>query len=152
MAGSIVRDAIVCSRKAASMPGKGASVCTSSRLRWAQRPPSGNVASPLIEANGDSTPWHPIDAIQPQSTFDHPNVANEASLDFVPVVLLPVGTQSAMNGHMFNWAIMFFLIALVAAIFGFTGIAASAAGIAKIVLVVALVLAVVSFVVPQMRK
>jgi uncharacterized membrane protein YtjA (UPF0391 family) len=46
---------------------------------------------------------------------------------------------------MFGWALAFFVIALVAAVFGFGGIAASAAGIAKIVFVVALVLAVVSF-------
>ncbi len=46
---------------------------------------------------------------------------------------------------MFSWAIAFFIIALVAAIFGFTGLAVSAAGIAKIIFVVALILAVVSF-------
>src|SRR4051812_715913 len=42
---------------------------------------------------------------------------------------------------MFSWALMFLVVALIAAIFGFTGIAASAAGIAKIIFVVALVLA-----------
>jgi len=47
---------------------------------------------------------------------------------------------------MFSWAIAFFIIALLAAVFGFVGIAASAAGIAKIIFVVALVLAIVSFV------
>lgn len=46
---------------------------------------------------------------------------------------------------MFSWAITFFLVAIIAAIFGFGGIAASAAGIAKIVFFVALALAVVSF-------
>ncbi|MBA2539565.1 MAG: DUF1328 domain-containing protein [Deltaproteobacteria bacterium] len=46
---------------------------------------------------------------------------------------------------MFSWAIAFFIIALVSAIFGFTGLAVSAAGIAKIIFVVALILAVVSF-------
>jgi uncharacterized membrane protein YtjA (UPF0391 family) len=46
---------------------------------------------------------------------------------------------------MFSWAIAFFVIALLAAIFGFTGIAASAAGIAKIIFIVALILAIVSF-------
>ncbi len=39
---------------------------------------------------------------------------------------------------MFSWAITFFIIALIAAVFGFFGIAASAAGIAKIIFVVAL--------------
>jgi uncharacterized membrane protein YtjA (UPF0391 family) len=46
---------------------------------------------------------------------------------------------------MFSWAIAFFIIALVAAVFGFTGLAVSAAGIAKIIFVVALILAIVSF-------
>ena len=47
---------------------------------------------------------------------------------------------------MFSWAIAFFVIALVAAVFGFGGIAASAVGIAKIIFVVALILAIVSLV------
>jgi uncharacterized membrane protein YtjA (UPF0391 family) len=47
---------------------------------------------------------------------------------------------------MFSWAIAFFVIALIAAIFGFTGLAVSAAGIAKIIFIVALILAIVSFV------
>jgi uncharacterized membrane protein YtjA (UPF0391 family) len=48
---------------------------------------------------------------------------------------------------MFSWALAFFIIAIIAAIFGFGGIAASAAGAAKIVFVVALILAVVGLVV-----
>jgi uncharacterized membrane protein YtjA (UPF0391 family) len=47
---------------------------------------------------------------------------------------------------MFSWALTFFVIALIAAVFGFGGIAASAVGIAKIIFVVALILAVVSVV------
>jgi uncharacterized membrane protein YtjA (UPF0391 family) len=47
---------------------------------------------------------------------------------------------------MFSWAIAFFVIALIAAIFGFGGLAASAVGIAKIIFIVALILALVSFV------
>lgn len=47
---------------------------------------------------------------------------------------------------MFSWALAFFLIARIAAVFGFGGIAASAVGIAKIIFVVALILAVVSLV------
>jgi len=41
---------------------------------------------------------------------------------------------------MLNWAIMFFLVALLAAILGFTGIAVAAAGTAEILFVVFLVL------------
>ena len=47
---------------------------------------------------------------------------------------------------MFSWALIFFIIALVAALFGWGGIAASAVGIAQIVFFVALILAIVSFV------
>lgn len=47
---------------------------------------------------------------------------------------------------MFYWAIIFFIVAIVAAIFGFGGIASESAYIAKILAVVGLVLAVVSFV------
>ena len=36
---------------------------------------------------------------------------------------------------MLSWAIAFFILALVAALFGFGGIAASSAGIAKVLLV-----------------
>jgi uncharacterized membrane protein YtjA (UPF0391 family) len=45
---------------------------------------------------------------------------------------------------MLHWAAVFFIIALVAAVFGFGGIAASAVGIAKILFFVFLVLAVVA--------
>jgi uncharacterized membrane protein YtjA (UPF0391 family) len=47
---------------------------------------------------------------------------------------------------MVAWAITFFLIALVAAVFGFGGIAGDAAWIGQVLLVVFLILAVVSMV------
>ena len=46
---------------------------------------------------------------------------------------------------MFNWVVMLFAVAIVAAVFGFGGVATSAAGAAKVVFVVALALAVVGF-------
>ena len=46
---------------------------------------------------------------------------------------------------MFSWAIAFFLIALIAAVFGFFGVAASAAVLAKTIFFIALILALVSF-------
>jgi uncharacterized membrane protein YtjA (UPF0391 family) len=46
---------------------------------------------------------------------------------------------------MLHYAVVFFVIAIIAALFGFGGIAASAAGIAKILFVVFLVLALASF-------
>ena len=47
---------------------------------------------------------------------------------------------------MARWAILFFVVALVAAVFGFGGIAGEAAWIGKILLFVFLILAVVSLV------
>ena len=45
---------------------------------------------------------------------------------------------------MVRWAILFFIIALIAAVFGFTGLAGDAAWVGKVLLVVFLILAVVS--------
>jgi len=47
---------------------------------------------------------------------------------------------------MLNWAVTFFIIAIIAAVLGFTSIAGSAIDIAKILFFVFLVLAVVSFI------
>jgi uncharacterized membrane protein YtjA (UPF0391 family) len=47
---------------------------------------------------------------------------------------------------MLNWALMFFVVALLAAVFGFTGIAIAAAGVAKILFFVFLVLFLVSLI------
>ena len=47
---------------------------------------------------------------------------------------------------MFNWAIMFLIVAIVAAVFGFSGIAGTATNIAWILFVVGLILAVVFFI------
>jgi uncharacterized membrane protein YtjA (UPF0391 family) len=46
---------------------------------------------------------------------------------------------------MLNWAVTFFIIAIIAAVLGFTRIAGSAIDIAKILFFIFLVLAVVSF-------
>jgi uncharacterized membrane protein YtjA (UPF0391 family) len=46
---------------------------------------------------------------------------------------------------MLHYAVVFFIIALIAAVLGFGGIAAGAAGIAKILFIVFLVLAIASF-------
>jgi len=47
---------------------------------------------------------------------------------------------------MLNWAVTFFVVAIIAAVLGFTNIAGSAIDIAKILFFVFLVLAVVSFI------
>ena len=53
---------------------------------------------------------------------------------------------------MLHYAVVFLVIALIAAVFGFGGIAASAVGIAQVLFFVFLVMAVLSFVVGLLRK
>ena len=53
---------------------------------------------------------------------------------------------------MLHYAIVFFVIALVAALFGFGGIATGAAEIAKILFFIFLVIAVVTFIASLIRK
>jgi uncharacterized membrane protein YtjA (UPF0391 family) len=52
---------------------------------------------------------------------------------------------------MLHYAVVFFVIALVAALFGFGGIAAGAVGIAKVLFFVFIVLAVVTFLFGSMK-
>ncbi|MEZ4268458.1 MAG: DUF1328 domain-containing protein [Myxococcota bacterium] len=52
---------------------------------------------------------------------------------------------------MLSWALTFFVIALIAALFGFGGIAASMAGIAKVLFFIFVVLFVVSLIVGTVR-
>jgi uncharacterized membrane protein YtjA (UPF0391 family) len=52
---------------------------------------------------------------------------------------------------MLTWALIFFVVAIVAAIFGFGGIAAAAGGIAKILFFVFLALFLISLVVGLAR-
>ena len=49
--------------------------------------------------------------------------------------------------RLLKWALFFFIISIIAAIFGFTGIAAAAAGIAKILFFIFLVICVILLVV-----
>ena len=53
---------------------------------------------------------------------------------------------------MVYWALMFFLVAVTAAVFGFTGVALAAAGIAKLLFFIFLVLFVVSLVAGLFRR
>lgn len=45
---------------------------------------------------------------------------------------------------MFNWALTFFIVALIAAVLGFGGIAGAAAGVAKFIFIAAVILLVVA--------
>ena len=53
--------------------------------------------------------------------------------------------QQRLSGttDMLKWELFFFIISIIAAIFGFTGIAAAAAGIAKILFFIFLVICVI---------
>jgi len=53
---------------------------------------------------------------------------------------------------MLRYAITFFVIALIAAVFGFTGIAASAAGVAQLLFYGFLILAVLGLIVSLIRR
>jgi uncharacterized membrane protein YtjA (UPF0391 family) len=54
--------------------------------------------------------------------------------------------RPSMEGVMLYWALVFFIIAIIAAIFGFGGIASTAAGIAQILFFVFLVVFVISLI------
>jgi uncharacterized membrane protein YtjA (UPF0391 family) len=61
-------------------------------------------------------------------------------------------THNLEESVMLSWALAFFIIAIIAAVFGFTGIAAGAAEIAKILFVVFVVLFLVSLVAGLLRR
>jgi uncharacterized membrane protein YtjA (UPF0391 family) len=63
-----------------------------------------------------------------------------------------VSVSNIAERSMLHYAVIFFVIALIAAVFGFAGIAAGAAGIAKILFFVFLILAVVSFIANTARR
>jgi uncharacterized membrane protein YtjA (UPF0391 family) len=56
-----------------------------------------------------------------------------------------VSYEVLYDDPMLSWSLAFFVLALLAAIFGFTGIAVASAGIAKLLFIVFLVLFVLSF-------
>ena len=62
------------------------------------------------------------------------------------------GSTNYLEVVMLYYAIVFFVIALVAALFGFGGIAAGAAGIAKILFFAFLVIAIVTFLMSLARR
>jgi uncharacterized membrane protein YtjA (UPF0391 family) len=53
---------------------------------------------------------------------------------------------------MLYWALMFLVVALVAAIFGFGGIASTATGIAQVLFVIAIIMFAVSLLAGFMRR
>jgi uncharacterized membrane protein YtjA (UPF0391 family) len=74
--------------------------------------------------------------------LNSPAFGSRRAAGIVDGLLLPKGEYD-----MLNWALMFFLVALLAAVFGFTGVAVAAAGIAKLLFFLFLVLFVASLVI-----
>jgi uncharacterized membrane protein YtjA (UPF0391 family) len=72
-------------------------------------------------------------------------------LGLIEAFLQPVFIASKEK-TMLHYAVVFFVIALIAALFGFGGIAAGAAGIAKILFFAFLLIAIVTFVMSLARK
>jgi uncharacterized membrane protein YtjA (UPF0391 family) len=58
----------------------------------------------------------------------------------------------AQGGYMLGWALAFFLIAIVAAVFGFGGIASASAGIAKILFFIFVVIFLVTLIMGMARR
>ena len=53
---------------------------------------------------------------------------------------------------MLNWALTFFIVAIIAAVLGFGGIAGTATGIAKFLFMLFVILFLVSLIVPRMKN
>ncbi len=62
------------------------------------------------------------------------------------------GPLTAKEQTMLNYAVIFLVVALVAAVFGFGGIAAGAVEIAKILFFIFAFMAIVTFVISLIRK
>jgi uncharacterized membrane protein YtjA (UPF0391 family) len=60
--------------------------------------------------------------------------------------------EQGTGGNMLRWALAFFVIALLAALFGFTGIAVAAAGVAKILFFLFIVLFLLALVSHLLRR
>jgi uncharacterized membrane protein YtjA (UPF0391 family) len=63
-----------------------------------------------------------------------------------------ISVGNCQEAVMLRWALIFFIVALVAAVFGFSGVALAAAGIAKILFYIFLVLFLVSLVSHLLRR
>jgi uncharacterized membrane protein YtjA (UPF0391 family) len=73
-----------------------------------------------------------------------------ALFDLLPAWIGPAGNWR--EATMLRWALIFLIVALIAAVFGFGGIATGAAGIAKILFVLFLAVFVISLVMGLVRR
>jgi uncharacterized membrane protein YtjA (UPF0391 family) len=62
------------------------------------------------------------------------------------VTLSFITMLKSIGGFMLRWALTFFIIAIIAALFGFGGIAATASGIAQILFYIFLVLFIIALI------
>jgi uncharacterized membrane protein YtjA (UPF0391 family) len=60
--------------------------------------------------------------------------------------------QNHEENVLLNYALAFFVVAIIAAVLGFTGIAAGAAGIAKILFLIFIVVAAATFLISLSRR
>ena len=91
--------------------------------------------------------WYALSA-RPQAGQTAPIVRkDQAGRTQAGAAACPILTTRIRRSLMLSWAITFFVLALVAAIFGFTGIAAGAAGIAKMLLLLFVIGFMVSLIV-----
>ena len=74
------------------------------------------------------------------------------SSEYYPRVPLAFLRKFKEDDLMLRWALIFLIVALVAAVFGFGGIASGAASIAKILFVLFLVVFVISLVMGLVRR
>jgi uncharacterized membrane protein YtjA (UPF0391 family) len=61
-------------------------------------------------------------------------------------------TSQFRGGNMLRWALAFFVVAIIAAVFGFAGIAVAAAGIAKLLFYLFLILFLIALVGGLVRR
>jgi uncharacterized membrane protein YtjA (UPF0391 family) len=64
----------------------------------------------------------------------------------------PVRVNRQAGGTMLRWAVIFFVIALIAAVFGFLGIASAAVSIARVLFYIFLILFLVSLLSGLLRR
>lgn len=76
----------------------------------------------------------------------------EASIQTLTLGLCSFFLNYFKSANMLRWAIIFFIIAIIAAVFGFGGIAAGAVGIAKILFWIFVVLFVISLITGYSRR
>jgi uncharacterized membrane protein YtjA (UPF0391 family) len=97
---------------------------------------------PSLSRDGVAQILHALQSLTP--------VPTPARTPKVPTILQRSGSAQA-EGTMLHYAVVFFVIAIIAAVLGFGGLAAGAAGIAKILFIVFLVGAVITFLVGRSR-